>query len=693
MPPTPLRIGSRLALSFAALLALLLVVAALALARLHELSAAFEQLSGEHLVRMQTAGDIGHSADEAARKLLVLLSAPRERRVHAYGEIDAANRKLDGLIESLAQQLPGGQAHPGVAGVRDALLAYRTAYGETVDEIEADDLALARRLMDERTEPALSRLVAAIQALTSAEQQATARVADAFDARIRGDVRIVLALCLVALAAGTALAGGVTRSIVRPLDHAVGVARRLAEGDYTQRVHVSTSDEVGRLSAGLNALAEAVGERESRIRRLANTDAMTGLAQRGRFIAEGEALLRSVHAAALVCVDVDRLKVVNAVLGFDAGDAVIREAAQRLLDRLGAQGPVGRLAGGSFAALVPLRHVDDVQALADDLQHASATKLNWNGHALDLSWSVGIALHPQHASAAETLLCHAEQALFEAKRLRSGFALYAPSIEAARRSHLSLLSELQEALAHGDLRQFLQPKLALHDGALTGAEALVRWQHPQRGWIPPGDFVPFAERTGRIGHVTQWMLDRAAATLAQWQRDGIDHSIAVNISTHDLHDGSLPQRVQRLLASRGVRPDRLQLELTESGLMDSGEAPIAQLRALRSVGVRLSIDDFGTGHSSLAYLQRLPVHELKIDRSFVSEVDLDPRRRALVVAIVALGHSLGLEVTAEGVEREEELQVLRDAGCDLVQGHLVAKPMDRERFEAWRDRQSAVMFE
>jgi EAL domain-containing protein (putative c-di-GMP-specific phosphodiesterase class I) len=212
----------------------------------------------------------------------------------------------------------------------------------------------------------------------------------------------------------------------------------------------------------------------------------------------------------------------------------------------------------------------------------------------------------------------------------------------------------------------------------------VRWQHPERGWLPPSEFVPFAESSGRIRLITQWMLTRAAQTLARWQAEGVDLYIAVNVTTLDIQDLGLPERVRAVLAEYRVDPRKLQLEVTETGLMASGNDPITVMHGLRRLGVRLAIDDFGTGQSSLGYLQRLPVDELKVDRSFVENAHLDPKRRALLSAIVGIGHSLGLTVTGEGVESLEELGVVGDCGCDLVQGFHVARPLDLDDFEAWR---------
>lgn len=381
----------------------------------------------------------------------------------------------------------------------------------------------------------------------------------------------------------------------------------------------------------------------------------------------------------------DRLKAVNSVLGFEAGDALLRGAAAKLSALFEGAAAYGRLAGGTFAALAPVLRIEHGATMAAQLREEVEHQLLWQGQSLDLSVSLGVAHWPAHAANTEALLRRAEEAMFEAKRLRQAVAVFNPGAEAARALHLSLLSDLATAIQQDQLRQFLQPKQCLKTGRIIGAEALVRWLHPQRGWLPPGDFIPFAERSGRIRQITDWMLARAIRTLAAWGEAGQEPLVlAVNISTLDLQDQGLPARLAALLAEQGVDPSLLQLEVTETGLMASGNDPIAVLHALRSWGVRLAIDDFGTGQSSLAYLQHLPVDELKIDRSFVQDVDRDARREALLKSIVSIGQGLGLTVTAEGVENAAELACITAAGCDLLQGYLLAKPMDLPDFERWR---------
>ncbi len=689
-----LRIGTRLGLAFAILLSLMLVLAALSASRLRGLAADYDRLATELYEISERVDEARHSADNAVRKLLVLIGLPRDARIQAYAEIDAANTQLDTALAGLDGRQIDGDGGATVQRVLRALRTYRQAYIDTADLIEGDDLEAARTLLGSRTALALNELADALNELTRRQRAGTTRQSAALQAQIETDRQVLWALCGGAMLLGAALALAVARSIVRPLRRAEAVAHRLAAGEYQHRIPVTGHDEVGRMSAVMNTLAEAVGEREQRLLRMAHTDHLTGLAQRTRFIAEAAGLLAALRPhrgqAVLVCMDVDRLKNVNAVLGFDAGDAVLKDAAARLGALFGSDARLARLGGGTFVLLLPVDDAAHVPRLAQRVQDAVEHKLEWNSHTLDLSVSVGMALFPAHADEPESLLRRAEQAMFEGKRQRQPHMLYDASTEASRRSHLSLLSDLQEAIGGGQLRQFLQPKVSPADGRLHGAEALVRWLHPQRGWLPPSEFIPFAESTGRIRQVTQWMLEQAAATLARWQASGIDLTLAVNVSTLDLQDNRLPERVAAALRSHGVPPQRLQLELTETGLLASGPDPIRVLHALRALGVGLAIDDFGTGQSSLAYLQRLPVNELKIDRSFVDGVDADPRRQALLRSIVDIGHSLRLTVTAEGVETAAEMAVLRQAQCDLVQGYLVAKPMATEAFDAWLAARSAA---
>lgn len=683
-----LRIRTRLGLAFGVLLLLFMALAALSVYRLSGLSAALNHIVDEQAAIRDSVNEINREAEATARKLLVLMSPDAGLRVAAYAEIDSANGRLDDAMKHLARVLPPGPRSERLADLKQRLAAYRASYTGVRDLIERDDFQAARASMGGDTEVALSLFVGAMHQLAASEVRASTAQARELQAQIETDRTGVLALCIGALIAGALLAVGVTRSIVNPLKRAEDGAELIAQGQYAHRIAVDSGDEVGHMAEAMNTMATAVGEREAELRRLSDVDQLTGLPQRARFIADGDRLLANLpqreQQAVLICIDVDRLKAVNGVLGFDAGDALLRGAAAKLQTLFEGVAAYGRLAGGTFAALAPVLRLEHGSLLAAQLREEVEHKLSWQGQSLDLSVSLGVAHWPEHAADTETLLRRAEQAMFEAKRLRQAVAVYNPGAEAARALHLSLLSDLATAIQQDQLRQFLQPKRCLRTGRIVGAEALVRWQHPQRGWLPPGDFIPFAERSGRIRQITDWMLARAVRTLAAWEAAGREPlSIAVNISTLDIQDPSLPARLAGLLAEYRVDPGLLQLEVTETGLMSSGADPIAVLNALRAWGVRLAIDDFGTGQSSLAYLQHLPVDELKIDRSFVQDVHADPRRQALLKSIVGLGQGLGLSVTAEGVENEDELAVVQACGCDLLQGYLLARPMTLPDFEAW----------
>lgn len=683
-----LRIRTRLGLAFGLLLLLLLGLAALSAYRLTGLSAALNRIVDDQSATRDAVNEINRNAETAARQLLVVMSPDAALRVTADPEIAAANHRLDDAMQRLALLLPPGPRSERLEEVRERLTDYRTSYAEVRRLIEANDFHAARTLLGSDTEASLSLFVSAIHQLATSEERAGTAQARELRDQIDADRSGVLALCIGALAAGGLLSVGVTRSIVRPLKRAEDGAERIAQGQYGHRITEHSDDEVGRMARAMNTMAAAVGEREAALRRLADIDLLTGLPQRARFIADGDRLLASLpegeQQAVLICLDVDRLKAVNSVLGFEAGDALLRGAAIKLSALFEGAAAYGRLAGGTFAALAPVLRIEHGATMAAQLREEVEHQLQWEGQSLDLSVSLGVAHWPEHAANTEALLRRAEEAMFEAKRLRQPVAVFNPGAEAARALHLSLLSDLATAIQQDELRQFLQPKRCLKTGRIVGAEALVRWRHPQRGWLPPSEFVPFAERSGRIRQITDWMLARAIRTLAAWGQAGREPLVlAVNISTLDLQDQGLPARLAALLAEQGVDPSLLQLEVTETGLMASGNDPIAVLHALRSWGVRLAIDDFGTGQSSLAYLQHLPVDELKIDRSFVQDVDRDARREALLKSIVSIGQGLGLTVTAEGVENAAELACVTAAGCDLLQGYLLAKPMDLPDFERW----------
>jgi EAL domain-containing protein (putative c-di-GMP-specific phosphodiesterase class I) len=352
---------------------------------------------------------------------------------------------------------------------------------------------------------------------------------------------------------------------------------------------------------------------------------------------------------------------------------------------------LSHIAGGKFAIVLATSDRTVVEQLRERMAEATVEAVQCSGHSVDLTLVFGLAdAQPGEATPIITLLRNAEVALDSAKQAGKGFNWYNPALEAARLSHLGLLSDLRTAVAQSQLQMWLQPKFSLQTGAAVGAEALVRWQHPSRGFVSPAEFVPFAERTGAITLVTDWMLEQALQTLQRWQTTHPHLSISVNVSTRDLQDSNFCQRVKERVRSYGIAPKKLRLEIVESGLMQDAHTSIEVLHRLRDAGVELSIDDFGTGYSSLAYLQQLPVSELKIDRSFVTDIDSKPGSLQLTKTMIEMGHGMGLLVTAEGIETAAERDTLAALGCDVMQGYFGSRPLFGEKLQAWLDGPSSA---
>jgi len=386
----------------------------------------------------------------------------------------------------------------------------------------------------------------------------------------------------------------------------------------------------------------------------------------------------------VIMLDLDRFKHVNDVLGYRFGDLLLKRVAERLSQHAvrGAD-LVARLGGDEFAVLLRAGDVDVARAVAQRIEHTFDTPLVLEEHTVDMGAGIGLACWPQHASDADVLLSRAEVAMYSAKRRTRGPLVYDPAIDLSSAQTLSLLGELRQAVVEGQLRLYLQPKLALDSGDVVGAETLVRWEHPQRGLVPPMQFIPFAEQTGFIRTITLWVFEEAARHWCMLQADGMKITLSVNLSTRDLLDPDLPLKFDALLIKHRVPAEAFCLEITESAIMDDPQRAQTTLDRLSALGFKLSIDDFGTGYSSLAYLKRLPVDELKIDKSFVLGMESDADDAQIVRSTVDLAHNLGLSVVAEGVENAAVWDLLRQLNCDQAQGFHMGRPMPAADFAQW----------
>jgi diguanylate cyclase (GGDEF)-like protein len=417
-------------------------------------------------------------------------------------------------------------------------------------------------------------------------------------------------------------------------------------------------------------------------------DPLTGLPNRAALVAHTQEALRFARrgssTVAVMLLDLDRFKEVNDTLGHPVGDRALTEVATRLQGHLRDGDIVARLGGDEFAVLLP--DVADASAaceVASRLREALARPMELEGTAVTLDASVGIALHPRHGTDFDELFRGADVAMYLAKAERTGVEVYTAERDVNSPHRLGLLGELRAGMERGELELHFQPKITLDNDQVSGVESLVRWRHPARGLVPPDDFIPLAEESGLMPRLTDLVLTAALEQAAGWWRDGLCVPMAVNVSVRDLQDAGFAGRLAQRLAGHGLPPSALLLEITERVLMSDATVLSETIAELGRLGIGLSLDDFGTGYSSLAQLQRLPVGELKIDRSFVSRLADSQEDAAIVRSMIELGHALGMVVVAEGVEAEPVLRQLQLLGCDVAQGYLVSRPMPAAAATCW----------
>jgi diguanylate cyclase (GGDEF)-like protein len=478
------------------------------------------------------------------------------------------------------------------------------------------------------------------------------------------------------------------RRITTPLRVLSTSARRLERGDYGAEVRASFKGEIGELAQSFETMRQAIQAREGEIRRLAYQDALTDLPNREQFRHDLRQAIAKANEDGIPCavllLDMDRFKHVNDVLGHRFGDRLLRAVAERLRnDALQDKDVLARLSGDEFAILLQATDAKAAYPVAQRILAAFERPITLDDHTVDLGAGIGVASSPEHGVDADTLLSRAEVAMYAAKQQQSGTVTYHPGLDSNSEESLTMLSELRTAVDQQQLRLFLQPKVNLRTGEVLGAEALVRWEHPTRGLVPPMRFIPFAEQTGFVRVLTMWMIEQVAQMSQTLSTQGMRMKLAVNLSTRDLMDQDLPTKLEKVLAAHAIDPSLLVLEITESAIMDDPQRALQTLNRLHAMGLKLSIDDFGTGYSSLAYLKRLPVDELKIDKSFVMNMESDLQDAKIVHSTVDLAHNLGLTVVAEGVESAKSWKLLASLSCDEVQGYFIAKPMPAAQFVNW----------
>ena len=449
------------------------------------------------------------------------------------------------------------------------------------------------------------------------------------------------------------------------------------------------TESVDDLAFGIATLRARAEQERARatMHRLTHFDALTGLPNQAQFATALEAAVALGHGEgrpfAALQTNIDRLREVNDALGFSHGDAMLREFADRLRLAAPEQALVARLRGDEFAILIPGGDRQAAAALALRMDERLAVPFQVADIPLDVSFKTGIVLFPEHGATPHDVFRHMDIALHQAKQRGHKHAFYDAQSNRDQPSRLSMASELKRAIDGDQLRVYLQPKVDMRSGRVCGAEALVRWQHPMRGLVPPMEFIGLAEHTGLIKSLTEWVLTTVLGLNRDWAKEGRALPIAVNLSARNLRDEDLLEQIRDMLIRFGTAPGLLELEITESTLMEDAQFALGVLHGLRALGIPLHIDDFGTGYSSLSYLQRLPVTCIKIDQSFVRDMSRSKDSAAIVRSTIDLVHDLGREIVAEGIETQADWEQLARLGCDIAQGYFIARPMPAAEFPAW----------
>ena len=503
-------------------------------------------------------------------------------------------------------------------------------------------------------------------------------------------------LIIVAAALGLAIASArvVANSVTQPLRDLAEAARRIAGGFYGETVRMDRRDEFGLVSRAFNEMQEGIAEREARIVHQARHDGLTGLpnrlALRDRI---GVALARtgrSQQSGSLMLIDIVAFKAINDSLGHHVGDSVLQEVSRRLVALARSADTVARYGGNSFVMLLEDVVEHDVRQAAGRVLQSVAEPLSLPEARVRVELTIGICQFPLHGEEAETLLRRAEIALYAGRDVGREIEVYALGQDESHLRRLTLLNELVIALEQDQMEIYYQPKMDLRTREIQQAEALVRWQHPVRGMVAPDEFIALAEQSGLIGQLTQLVLRKVIRQVASWSELGVELAVSVNVSALDLAEPGFAQRVLELLRQRNVHPSRLTLEMTESTVIKDMQHTREAMNQLRAAGLHFSIDDFGTGYSSLSQLRSLPLHELKIDKSFVLHLTENAGDVTIVRSTIDLAHNLGLVVCAEGVESEQAAAMLLEMRCDIAQGFGISRPVPASAFIEWLHRHDSA---
>lgn len=478
----------------------------------------------------------------------------------------------------------------------------------------------------------------------------------------------------------------ISASITKPIKLLVAQVKTVASGDYSQGVQLRDQNELGQLANEFNEMQKAILTRENAMQHRANHDPLTDLPNRNKLVNDLSQMSSSRNCFSVFHLNLSRLKDVNDTLGHNVGDQIIKEAALRLTNVAGFVS-VYHIGADEFIMLSEQQDECNLTELLENVEQRLSAPFDHDCFCFQLQARIGIARYPEHSDKVNVLLQMADTALHDTRKNRQPTQVYDPALDNNTLERLSLINDFKNAVPENQLELHYQPKMHMKSGVITHMEALVRWRHPTLGMVPPDEFIPVAEQTGQINELTFWVMETAIKQQKDWLAEGMDINIAVNISAESLRDPSFYDFVCNTLSKAQIEPNKVTLEVTESAVVEDPESAIELLQRFKDTGIFLSIDDYGTGYSSLAQLKQLPVHELKIDKSFVQRLQQDPDDQIIVRSTIELAHNMGLSVVAEGIEDQFALDWLTEHKCEKAQGYFISKPQPAEPLTAWLKQQ------
>jgi len=653
------------------------------------------------------------------RRAIQALTTLVNTTIQTYIQQDQLDRhaNLSVLLKEAGHGIQLSQQHTLLNALRAKWQIYDRVKQLVLEAIDAGQFERVHELSLIQGEPAFVGAVASLQTLT----QFNTRLGTAIHDATRFEVERVLlvgAFAFLSILVGVGIVGWlVSSTLVQRLHHLRRFASSIEQGQFDARLTIRGSDEIADVSTSVNSMLdtivgllevtrqqqdtqqyqhqellrqhEVLNEANACMKSLVTTDSLTGLSNRMMLLTAIAAALpiaeQTGSSMALLMLDLDRFKEVNDTYGHQLGDQLLQQVGARLQQAIGTAATVARLGGDEFAVFLSAADEASARQLALVLCTAIEEAFLVEGYLLQVEVSIGIALYPTHGTDPLTLFRHADVAMYIAKRGHERCALYDASRDQDSRYRLALLGDLRKAIATHELRLFYQPKAELKTGLITSVEALVRWQHPVHGFIPPDQFIPLAEQTGLITPLTHWVVETAIAQCRCWLDNGLKLVVAVNLSMWNLRDANLPDTIASLLTRYNVPPHLLRCEITESAVMADATHTLQILNRLFALGVHIAIDDYGTGYASLSYLKYLPADELKIDRSFVQHLTTDAADQAIVRSTVNMAHSMGMQVVAEGVEDQATWDLLVSLKCDIAQGYYLSRPIPAQDIECWLD--------